>query len=1085
MALVSKGIFEQQARRPDKTLAGPGDVLALDRYVSKSKHLARLAEGGALFLVTVRPPDEALWLVAILEAPTHDGEAWIASAPNTTPITDVSASLDALRFTTGKGIQAAPGRLGMSLQTPRALAPEDVALLRGEAAGVALAAEPAASAVEPAPGEPEPVDLPDLFVSLHAAHWFAAGDDARKAWLEQAAAALPEAFEVLGVATFGANPIGQIRHRPSGIVFSLVPGGSFEMGLSRAEHARLDDEMGDRGDAGMARDVLGSGRRGPLRRVGVAPFLLATDSAGPEQVSALAQAAGGSEPRFELDGCVDPQEVAALLPALTAAGMRLPSEAEWEYAARAGTRCLFSHGDSIPDEPDLPPNGFGLANLGALPDVCADGWHAHYTGAPADARPWPGKGHAVRGGAATVYPWQECAEWTLLLCADRRSLDECDYFAGVRPAVTLFPDEVAYGAAATALRAAAPLTERPAVPPPERPVGALDPLLSGLDEIDWASLPLCGGKARDLPAWLSALRPGAAPRDAGRALGKLEKSLHDDDKFYAGSAAAMPWLLALAADSATTGRAHLLRIVADVAAGGHGRWPAGIDLSDAAVAKSFRRKQAAAVVASIVEGVDRIRACLDDGSPEVRSAAALALAYLPTEAAASVPALLRRTGRETAPWTAASCLYAAALASRGDRSAAEAVHAALEQGLDSPSEALRAAAAFGLMALDGEAASKRAIDAAAAAWTMPDAPFADFPFLWGSLYNLGFAALARAGEPGRAAKTAAALAGLRRVRVDGAFVPYWSRKLRKLPIEKWRDAARAAAFPAGLPEDLAGLPTGDRQVLATLGEAHPLDKEQWLTGPSDEWATRRRLGLAPPIALDALLAEREDDVLAYLWDYRRREEYHAFVQEIVQRLDGVDRLEALEDLQRRVRTHTVPQDVLYDALDAAGAGAGGWGRAVIGRGQLGYTFALAALLAILRSGEDDDTHRAAISNGNAEIIHMALTCPEDAHLTELFERATRGRTWATSFIFKDCWWAGLQVQCAHPAGIRVPLAAFAAAEPADIAAELLLALYLNPSARIDDPERFLQALRRHLPAMPDALATVRERLAALADDELG
>ncbi|MBW2257636.1 MAG: hypothetical protein JRI25_23985 [Deltaproteobacteria bacterium] len=112
MALVSKGIFEKQARCPDGSLVSVGDVLACDRYVSRSKHLAKLAEGGALFLFTVRPPSEALWLVAILEGPEHDGKAWVASPPNTTPITDVTPLVDSIRFATGKGIQAAPGRLG-------------------------------------------------------------------------------------------------------------------------------------------------------------------------------------------------------------------------------------------------------------------------------------------------------------------------------------------------------------------------------------------------------------------------------------------------------------------------------------------------------------------------------------------------------------------------------------------------------------------------------------------------------------------------------------------------------------------------------------------------------------------------------------------------------------------------------------------------------------------------------------------------------------------------------------------------------------------------------------------------------------
>jgi uncharacterized protein (TIGR02996 family) len=127
MAIVSKAVFEQTTKR-----GGGGDVgsvLPLDRYSSTHKALSPLAGGGALFLVTVRPPDEKLWLVAVLEGPELRSDGWYA-APNTVPIADVSAVRAKLRFTTGTGIQAAKGALGMSLQTPRALTPDDAALLR-------------------------------------------------------------------------------------------------------------------------------------------------------------------------------------------------------------------------------------------------------------------------------------------------------------------------------------------------------------------------------------------------------------------------------------------------------------------------------------------------------------------------------------------------------------------------------------------------------------------------------------------------------------------------------------------------------------------------------------------------------------------------------------------------------------------------------------------------------------------------------------------------------------------------------------------------------------------------------------------
>lgn len=133
LAIISKAVFDKQAPK-----AKLGQVLPLTSYRSASKHLSRLSEGGRLFLVTVRPPSEALWLVAVLESPTSDGTQWKA-AKNTAPLIDITALREHLRFESGKGIQAAPGALGMSLQTPRALTPHDVERLLS---AIAVARQP-------------------------------------------------------------------------------------------------------------------------------------------------------------------------------------------------------------------------------------------------------------------------------------------------------------------------------------------------------------------------------------------------------------------------------------------------------------------------------------------------------------------------------------------------------------------------------------------------------------------------------------------------------------------------------------------------------------------------------------------------------------------------------------------------------------------------------------------------------------------------------------------------------------------------------------------------------------------------------
>ncbi len=136
VAIIAKGVFEQEARKGGKLL-GLGDVLPTDRYTSKNKALAPLAQGGRLVLVTVRPPNERLWLVAILEGPVFGADIWKAPAPNVVPITDISALRKTIRLASGKGLSQDKGALGMSLQTPRALAPEDMENILGALSGPA------------------------------------------------------------------------------------------------------------------------------------------------------------------------------------------------------------------------------------------------------------------------------------------------------------------------------------------------------------------------------------------------------------------------------------------------------------------------------------------------------------------------------------------------------------------------------------------------------------------------------------------------------------------------------------------------------------------------------------------------------------------------------------------------------------------------------------------------------------------------------------------------------------------------------------------------------------------------------------
>ncbi len=140
------------------------------------------------------------------------------------------------------------------------------------------------------------------------------------------------------------------------------------------------------------------------------------------------------------------------------AGLVLPSEAQWEYACRAGTTTPFSTGKTITIDQanysgrhphggapkgeyrgrtarvqSFPPNAFGLHEMhGNVWEWCEDTWHDSFEGAPADGSSWVDEGagyRVVRGGG-----WYAFARWCRSAFRGRNPPGFRDNDLGFRPA---------------------------------------------------------------------------------------------------------------------------------------------------------------------------------------------------------------------------------------------------------------------------------------------------------------------------------------------------------------------------------------------------------------------------------------------------------------------------------------------------------------------------------------------------------------------------------------------------------------------------------------------------------------------------
>jgi len=212
-----------------------------------------------------------------------------------------------------------------------------------------------------------------------------------------------------------------------------IPGGSFLMGSPEDE---------------------GSDRERPQHRVLVPPFFLGRYPVTQQQYEAVmgenpSDFKGANRP-VEQVSWNDATEFCQRLSQKTGKTYRLPSEAEWEYACRAGTTTSFYFRETITtdlanyngnytyglapkgvwrkettDVGSFPPNAFGLYDMnGNVWEWCQDVWHDNYNGAPTDGSAWESGGESfyrlLRGGSWDSGPRYCRSAYRVRLDADGR-----------------------------------------------------------------------------------------------------------------------------------------------------------------------------------------------------------------------------------------------------------------------------------------------------------------------------------------------------------------------------------------------------------------------------------------------------------------------------------------------------------------------------------------------------------------------------------------------------------------------------------------------------------------------------------------
>ena len=203
----------------------------------------------------------------------------------------------------------------------------------------------------------------------------------------------------------------------------VIPAGSFMMGSLEDETGRYDNE-GPQHEVTIARPFAMG--RYPVTFDEYDRFCKATSGLFKRHKKPDDDGWGrGRQPVIKVSW-EDAEAYAEWLCEQTGRPYRLPSEAEWEYVARAGTDTTYWWGDNVKQGGKVwancydcgsqwdrkqtspvgsfDPNRFGLYDmLGNVYEWCQDSWHDNYEGAPTDGSAWEsdetGAARVIRGGS--------------------------------------------------------------------------------------------------------------------------------------------------------------------------------------------------------------------------------------------------------------------------------------------------------------------------------------------------------------------------------------------------------------------------------------------------------------------------------------------------------------------------------------------------------------------------------------------------------------------------------------------------------------------------------------------------------------